>query len=108
MTGTAQTKDGRALELADDGGRRAYVARLDGEVVASAYYRRSAGLITFTHTETDDALEGQGVASALVRFALDDVRARGDERVRPQCPFVRSWLERHPGTYDDLLQPAGA
>ena len=33
--------------------------------------------------------------------ALDDIRARG-LRMRPFCPFVKSYLERHP-EYDDLI-----
>lgn len=44
---------------------------------------------------------GQGIASALVRFALDDVRA-SDLRILPTCWFVRGWIQRHP-EYRDLL-----
>jgi uncharacterized protein len=49
--------------------------------------------------------EGQGVGSAIARYALDDARARGLS-VRPLCPYIRGWLERHP-EYGDLIQSPG-
>jgi uncharacterized protein len=67
-------------------------------------YELSDGVITFTHTEVDDAYEGHGVGSALVRYALDQVRTAGTRRVRPSCPFVRAWLDHHPD-YQDLTRP---
>ncbi|WP_410961896.1 GNAT family N-acetyltransferase [Salmonella sp. SAL4359] len=36
---------------------------------------------------------------------MDDARAR-DLRVRPLCPFIRSWMQRHP-EYSDLIHAAG-
>ena len=43
-----------------------------------------------------------GVASQLVRWALDDVRARGLVLV-PVCPFVKAFIARHPDEYGDLV-----
>ena len=62
----------------------------------------NVGLITFTHTQVADAYEGKGVASALIRGALDDVRAGASRRVRPLCSFVEAFIQRHEG-YQDLL-----
>lgn len=45
---------------------------------------------------------GSGIGSAIVRFALEDIRELGMS-VRPTCWFVRGWIERHP-EYADLLQ----
>ncbi len=45
---------------------------------------------------------GQGVASALVRGALDDVRAQQRE-VLAVCPFVSGYIGRHLSEYGDLL-----
>ena len=47
---------------------------------------------------------GAGLGSAIVRFALDDIREEG-LKVRPTCWFVRGWIQRHP-EYQDLLEPA--
>jgi uncharacterized protein len=58
-------------------------------------YRDEPGAIVLIHTEVDPQFEGHGLGSALVRGALDDIRARG-LRLVPVCPFVRTYLERHP------------
>ena len=49
----------------------------------------------FTHTETQPGFEGRGLATELVRAALDDAKARGLE-INPVCPFVRAYLDQHP------------
>jgi predicted GNAT family acetyltransferase len=82
-----------------------YEAYVDGELAGFAAYEVDDERIVFTHTEVADAFEGMGVGSALARGALDDVRANGNRRVVPRCPFVRSWIERHPD-YQDLVQGA--
>ena len=79
-----------------------YEAWIDGELAGSAYYELDDKRIVFTHTEVDDKFEGKGVGSQLARFALDDVRAQGGRRVVPRCPFIRSWIQKHPD-YEDLL-----
>ena len=69
---------------------------------AIAAYRLSRGdRIVFTHTEVPQALEGQGIGSALIRGALEQVRAEG-LKVVPACAFVRAWIERHPEAQDLL------
>ncbi len=89
------------VHVTDDKARSRFQAELDGRVVAISTYRRLGDRIVFLHTETDDALEGRGIGSRLVREALDTVRAEG-LAVTAKCPFVRSWIERHP-EYQDLL-----
>ena len=75
---------------------------VDGRLAGFAQYRlKDAGLIVFTHTEIDDAFEGRGLGSTLVRAALDTARSRG-LAVRPDCPFVRAYVARHP-EYLDLV-----
>lgn len=53
------------------------------------------------HTGVEPAYEGQGIGSQLTRYALDDLRERG-VKVRPDCPFIATWIERHP-EYADLV-----
>lgn len=81
------------------GGR--FIAYVDGAEAGSARYELADETITFTHTEVDDAYEGQGVAGTLAQHALDDSRAKG-LRVVPRCPFIAGWIERHPD-YADLV-----
>ena len=96
------------LVIDDDRAAERYEARLrdaasDAEPSISAYWRHG-DVVTFTHTEVPRELEGHGVASRLVRAALDDVRARG-LRVAPMCPYVTSWLRRH-HEYLDIVEPS--
>jgi len=72
-----------------------------GDHLAFADYRIDGDVITFTHTIVPEKLEGQGVASRLIAFALADVRERG-LKVIPQCSFVRGYIDRHP-EWQDLL-----
>jgi len=44
------------------------------------------------------------LASSLIAFALDDARERGLD-VLPFCPFVNSYVQRHP-EYVDLIPEA--
>jgi len=53
------------------------------------------GEVGLIHTEVPEALEGQGVGSALVEGALAIIRERG-WTVLPYCPFVHGWMKRNP------------
>ena len=81
-----------------------------GEFVAVAEYRLRGDTIFFIHTEVPRELEGQGIASKLVKAALDDARAE-HLAVVPFCPFVAGYIRRHPdykdlvhGEYRDLVE----
>lgn len=75
-----------------DAGR--FEATIDG-LLARCDYRLSDGVMLLTHTEVPPALEGRGIAAALVRTALEHA-AREGLRVRPMCSYVRLYLARHP------------
>jgi uncharacterized protein len=89
------------LRVTDKREQNRFEAILDGRVVAISTYRLQDDRIVFRHTETDEAVEGRGIGSRLVRDALDDVRSR-NLRVTASCPFVSAWIQRHPD-YQDLL-----
>lgn len=78
-----------------------YEISVDGRRAGLAAYELVDGVISFTHTEVDDAYEGQGLGSRLARYALDDARTRGLQ-VRPLCPFIKTWIRRHED-YADLV-----
>ncbi|MCA1780820.1 MAG: GNAT family N-acetyltransferase [Dermatophilaceae bacterium] len=79
-----------------------YEGHVDGDLAGFADYELRDDLIVFPHTEVDAAFEGQGVASAIARYALDDARATGERRVVPECPFFKGWVEKHPD-YQSLV-----
>lgn len=68
---------------------------------AFAAFERFPGGIAYTHTVVPKALEGRGIGSALVRHILDYAQAE-HLRVRADCSFVRTYIERHP-QYQSLL-----
>jgi uncharacterized protein len=94
------------LQVTDNADEQRYEAASDGTVAGFAEYKLARDLIVFTHTEVDQAFEGQGVGGELVRQALDDVRGR-DLKVLPLCPFVKAWIGRHP-EYHDVVYGAPA
>lgn len=85
----------------DDTENHRFVARIDGEVVGFAVYHQTAGARLFVHTEVDDSQQGKGVASALMRGALDDMKEK-DMTVVPLCPYVRRWIGEH-DEYQSLI-----
>ena len=96
---------GMATEVRDQPDHSRYEILVDGVVAGFAQYRRGDDRITVMHTEVDDAYEGQGLGSELVRHVLEEARAAG-LAVLPSCPFTASWIKRHP-EYLDLV-PEGA
>lgn len=86
--------------------RNRYEATFAGDSTVAGFvdYQETHELVALTHTEVDAAFEGRGVANALARAALDDVRAR-DHKALVICPFILGWLRRHP-EYRDLLYSA--
>ncbi len=79
-----------------------YEARIAGGLAGIAEYQLTDELVVFTHTEVDPAFEGQGIGGALAKFALDDVASQGQRKVLVVCPFITSWIHRHP-EYAPLL-----
>jgi predicted GNAT family acetyltransferase len=71
----------------------------DSGVTTFMTYKLANGVITFQHTETPVAARGRGLASQLVRGALENARARG-LKVVPRCAFVRAYLAKHPEFHD--------
>src|SRR5438105_15907871 len=65
------------------------------EETAFLTFHRNGKRISLIHTEVPEALEGRGLASLLAKTALEYARSN-DLTVVPICPFVRSYLEKHP------------
>ena len=90
--------------VTDNASELQYEIAVDGELAGVIRYTRDddGGVITLVHTEVEPKFEGHGVGSTLIQGALDDIRAHG-RRVRPVCPFVLAFLERH-AEYEDLVE----
>ena len=89
----------RAVTVRDNPELQRYEAIVDGEPgVDPLRARRRAH--PRPHGGRGGVRRSRGSA-ALIAATLDDIRARG-LRMRPFCPFVKAYLERHP-EYDDLI-----
>jgi predicted GNAT family acetyltransferase len=88
-------------EIVNNTAKHRYELSVDGHIAAT-YYTLADGVITFVHTEVPPELGGKGIASKLIKGALDQVRADG-LKVIPQCPFVKAFIEKN-AAYQDLLK----
>ncbi len=84
----------------DNKTRQRFELDVEGEL-AFANYRPTPQAIIITHTETPRALRGRGIASELVKGALEMIRADG-HKVIAGCGFVVDYLNKHP-EYRDLV-----
>ena len=71
------------------------------EGTALLTYLRHGNELEMVHTEVPEPLEGRGYGAALAEAALGYARQEG-KRVRPSCPFVAAYIDRHPA-YADLV-----
>jgi hypothetical protein len=95
--------DGYAIRDNED--KRRFEVDLGDGSLAIADYALHPGKIIFTHTFVPPPKhEGQGIGSALIRFALNSARERG-LKVVPVCPFFAACIMRHPEE-QDLLDPS--
>jgi predicted GNAT family acetyltransferase len=94
------TNNSNTVVVSNNATAQRYEAQI-GDQLGLMEYHMSGDIITFTHTEVPEALEGHGLASQMARFALDDAQARG-LKVVPQCPFVAGYIQRHP-EYEPLV-----
>ena len=90
------------IKVENNESEQRFEAHLKGYVAVAQYHRQGQEII-FTHTEVPVELEGQGVASVLVRTALDTAREQQLEVV-PLCPFVAGYIRRH-HEYLDIVRP---
>jgi uncharacterized protein len=91
------------LSIRDNPEEQRFEIDLGDGTLAIAEYRLRPGVILFTHTEVPPAHEGQGIGSALIRFALGWARERG-LKVIPICPFFAAYIKGH-AEEQDLVSP---
>jgi predicted GNAT family acetyltransferase len=95
----SDTTDPVAVRLDDSGTR--FEGRIGDELVGVVEFVLRDATMVITHTGTEPAWRGRGLAAELTRFALDDARAH-DRRVSPVCPYTAGYIAEHP-EYQDLL-----
>ena len=78
--------------------RRRYALDDDGKVIGATHFREFTGPAgterIFFHTTVDEEYGGQGLASVLVKFALDNTIA-GGAKIVAVCPYVKAYVAKH-------------
>lgn len=87
--------------VTDNPARHRFEIALDDGEIAIADFMLRDGKILFTHTEVPEGHEGQGIGTALIRFALAAARDRG-LKVVPICPFFADYMKKHADVQDLL------
>jgi uncharacterized protein len=90
------------VQIDDNPQEHRYEALVDGKLAGFIQYRLQDGRMAMVHAEVEPAYERQGVGSELAKVALADARERG-LKVVPLCPFIASYVRRHPDLYLDLV-----
>ena len=67
---------------------------VDGHT-AYEVFERFPGGIAYLHTVVPKELGGRGIGARLAKYILD-YAAEHRLKVRPDCPFVKAYIDRHP------------
>lgn len=86
------------LDIRHDAAQSCFECQVDG-LRCVIDYRLQGEVMHIDHTEVPPALEGRGIAAAMVRFALAHAREHG-LKVNPLCSYVRVYMQRHAETHD--------
>ena len=90
-------------ELINNEENKRYEFHIDGLIPRVEYLITKDDKIYLTHTEVPRALEGKGIASALVRATLSEIEKSGRQLV-PLCPYVARYIQKHP-EWNKLVAP---
>lgn len=91
-----------AEDLIDNTSQGRFELYRDGELVGWLYYTHlRPNRYALQHTEVESSHQHQGVAGAMVRRVLDEIRSR-EGTLTAICPFVVDYLSRTT-TYADLI-----
>ncbi|TCC54408.1 GNAT family N-acetyltransferase [Kribbella pittospori] len=83
------------LQVRDNPEARQFEAIADGHVVGHLKYRQHGKRVIITRTSVDPDHRGAGIATELVRVALDDAAAKM-LTLTNYCPFVADYIAAHP------------
>ncbi|MDO9456405.1 GNAT family N-acetyltransferase [Nocardioides sp.] len=88
-------EDETPVSVTDNPAEHRFEIRYGDRLAGFTVYQERHDGYAFVHTEIEPDLEGHGLASRLVRVAMDAMAERGTS-VLPFCPYVTSWLAKHP------------
>ena len=77
-------------------GKNRIYALENGVEVGEITFPERDGVFVINHTYVDDRLRGQGIASELVRRAVEEIERRGG-MLEATCSYALLWLARNRG-----------
>lgn len=102
MTNNEQPK----YDVVDNKEAKRFEIHVDGHVAFEDYdyFTTSGGEkgIAYLHTEVPKELGGRGIAGYLVKYLLD-YAADNNLRVKPICPYVKAYIDKHPEYQDNSV-----
>lgn len=82
-----------------------------GKIIGAAHFRDFDGAQgterIFFHTTVDEEYGGQGLASIMVKFALENTIAAG-AKIVAVCPYVKAYVAKHTEYNEHLVAPTPA
>ena len=99
--GMTTDKTGAPIDVTAEADR--FSISVDGQRAGFTKFIDHDGRRIFPHTEIDKEFGGRGLATILVREALDTTRSAG-LRIVPVCPMVAGFVGKHP-EYADVVDP---
>lgn len=98
---TLTDKNGENVEVFKDpqNGYFAIVYENEDNVAGFTQYLPMNGERVFFHTVIKEEYEGRGLASILIKNALEETDEEGLP-ILAVCPFVSSWLKKHGDEFD--------
>ena len=92
------------MEFTNNKKEYCFEAILEGGEKARLEYRWLKGKMVLMHTFVPPVLRGKGIATALVEYVLEYVKAN-NLKIIIYCPFVEMYVTEHP-SYRELTPDA--
>lgn len=83
-----------ALDIRHNAAAHRFDVTVDGFVCELDYILQGK-VMSITHTGVPEEVGGRGIASELVRTAMETARSQG-WKVVPACSYAGAWMARHP------------
>ena len=81
-------------DVIDNRDKARFEVTVDGQT-AVLEYKRTAHSLVLVHTEVPSPIRGRQIGDVLVKAAIDHAHAAG-LRIVAVCPFVKTYLRKHP------------
>ena len=79
-----------------------FAARIGDKIAYLSYEKEGEKILNYAHTWTPPKHRGKGIAAKITKAALDYARENGFS-VIPSCPYVNTFIKKHP-EYQDMIK----